>query len=226
MLVPMVIESSSRGERAYDIYSRLLRERIIFLGDAIEDNVANLVIAQLLFLDAEDPERDISLYINSPGGVITSGLAVYDTMQYVRAPVSTICIGSAASMAAVLLAAGAPGKRFALPHSRIMIHQGSGGFRGNTPDVFIQVKEMETLVNTNHEILSRHTGQPLDKIVADTSRDYFMSPTEAKDYGIIDAVYSATGSPLSILSGSAGGAGGADKTVVDSQGSAAEPDRQ
>src|ERR1035437_5500647 len=192
MLVPMVIESSSRGERAYDIYSRLLRERIIFLGDAIEDNVANLVIAQLLFLDAEDPERDISLYINSPGGVITSGLAVYDTMQYVRAPVSTICIGMAASMAAVLLAAGAPGKRYALPNSRIMIHQGSGGFRGNTPDVFIQVKEMETLVNANHQILSRHTGQPLEKIVADTSRDYFMSPTDAKDYGIIDAVYSAS----------------------------------
>ena len=196
MLVPMVIESSSRGERAYDIYSRLLRERIIFLGDAIEDNVANLVIAQLLFLDAEDPERDISLYIKSPGGVITSGMAIYDTMQYVRAPVSTICIGMAASMAAVLLAAGAPGKRFALPHSRIMIHQGSGGFRGNTPDVFIQVKEMETLVNTNHEILSRHTGQPIEKIVADTSRDYFMSPTEAKDYGIIDAVYSATSEAL------------------------------
>ena len=195
MLVPMVIESSSRGERAYDIYSRLLRERIIFLGDTIEDNVANLVIAQLLFLDAEDPERDISLYINSPGGVITSGLAIYDTMQYVRSPVSTICIGMAASMAAVLLSAGAPGKRFALPHSRIMIHQGSGGFRGNTPDVFIQVKEMETLVNVNHEILSRHTGQPIDKIVADTSRDYFMSPPEAKDYGIIDAVYSAIGTP-------------------------------
>jgi ATP-dependent Clp protease protease subunit len=191
----MVIESSSRGERAYDIYSRLLRERIIFLGDTIEDNVANLVIAQLLFLDAEDPERDISLYINSPGGVITSGLAIYDTMQYVRAPVSTICIGMAASMAAVLLAAGAPGKRFALPHSRIMIHQGQGGFRGPTPDVLIQVKEMETLVNTNHEILSRHTGQTLPKIVADTSRDYFMSPTEAKEYGIIDAVYSATREP-------------------------------
>src|SRR5664279_4326935 len=206
MLVPMVIESSSRGERAYDIYSRLLRERIVFLGDQIEDNVANLVIAQLLFLDAEDPERDISLYINSPGGVITSGMAIYDTMQYVRAPVSTICIGMAASMAAVLLAAGAPGKRFALPHSRIMIHQGSGGFRGNTPDVFIQVKEMETLVNTNHEILSRHTKQPLEKIVADTSRDYFMSPTEAKEYGIIDAVYSATADPLAgrIWAGSAG----------------------
>jgi ATP-dependent Clp protease, protease subunit len=197
MLVPMVIESSSRGERAYDLYSRLLRERIVFLGDAIEDNIANLVIAQLLFLDAEDPERDISLYINSPGGVITSGLAIYDTMQYVRAPVSTICIGMAASMAAVLLSAGAPGKRYALPHSRIMIHQGSGGFRGNTPDVFIQVKEMETLVNVNHEILSRHTGQSLDRIIADTSRDHFMSPPEAKDYGIIDAVYSAIGTPVS-----------------------------
>ena len=216
MLVPMVIESSSRGERAYDIYSRLLRERIIFLGDTIEDNVANLVIAQLLFLDAEDPERDISLYINSPGGVITSGLAIYDTMQYVRAPVSTICIGMAASMAAVLLAAGAPGKRFALPHSRIMIHQGSGGFRGNTPDVFIQVKEMETLVNTNHEILSRHSGQPLEKIVADTSRDFFMSPVEAKEYGIIDAVYSATADPLtarivSISAGAESDQGGGDR---------------
>ena len=215
MLVPMVIESSSRGERAYDIYSRLLRERIIFLGDAIEDNVANLVIAQLLFLDAEDPERDISLYINSPGGVITSGLAIYDTMQYVRAPVSTICIGMAASMAAVLLAAGAAGKRYALPHSRIMIHQGSGGFRGNTPDVFIQVKEMETLVNTNHEILSKHTGQTIEKIVADTSRDYFMSAPEAKDYGIIDAVYTATGSPLAAKDAT----GGASDSAETSQAS-------
>jgi Protease subunit of ATP-dependent Clp proteases len=220
MLVPMVIESSSRGERAYDIYSRLLRERIIFLGDTIEDNVANLVIAQLLFLDAEDPERDISLYINSPGGVITSGLAIYDTMQYVRAPVSTICIGMAASMAAVLLAAGAPGKRFALPHSRIMIHQGSGGFRGNTPDVFIQVKEMETLVNTNHEILSRHSGQPLEKIVADTSRDFFMSPVEAKEYGIIDAVYSATAGPLTarivpISAGAETDQGGGDRNGAE-----------
>jgi len=226
MLVPMVIESSSRGERAYDIYSRLLRERIIFLGDAIEDNVANLVIAQLLFLDAEDPERDISLYINSPGGVITSGLAIYDTMQYVRAPVSTICIGMAASMAAVLLSAGAPGKRFALPHSRIMIHQGSGGFRGNTPDVMIQVKEMETLVNTNHEILSRHCHQPIEKIVADTSRDYFMSPNDAKEYGIIDSVYSATGSPLAITSGNGsagdGEAGGtSDGKAADGEAAAA-----
>ena len=164
MLVPMVIESSSRGERAYDIYSRLLRERIIFLGDAIEDHLANLVIAQLLFLESEDPEKDISLYINSPGGAVTSGLAIYDTMQYLRAPVSTICIGMAASMAAVLLAAGAPGKRYALPNSRIMIHQGSGGFRGNAPDAVIQMKEWEFLVKRNHEILARHTGQPLEKV--------------------------------------------------------------
>jgi len=190
MLVPMVIESSSRGERAYDIYSRLLRERIIFVGDAIEDHLANLVIAQLLFLDSEDPEKDISLYINSPGGQVTSGLAIYDTMQYVRAPVSTICIGMAASMAAVLLAAGAQGKRYALPNSRIMIHQGSGGFRGAPPDALIQMKEWEFLVARNHEILARHTGQTLDKVVRDTERDFFMSPDEAKDYGIIDAVYS------------------------------------
>jgi len=166
----MVIESSSKGERAYDIWSRLLKERIIFLGAGVEDDIANLVIAQLLFLDAEDPEKEIFLYINSPGGVITSGLAIYDTMQYVRAPVSTICTGIAMSMGAVLLAAGAPGRRFALPHSRIMIHQGSGGFRGNTPDVFIQVKEMEKLVKTTQEILAAHTGQPIDKVVKDTDR--------------------------------------------------------
>ena len=190
MLVPMVIESSSRGERAYDIYSRLLRERIIFLGDAIEDHLANLVIAQLLFLDSEDPEKDISLYINSPGGVVNSGLAIYDTMQYLRAPVSTICIGMAASMAAVLLAAGAKGKRYALPNSRVMIHQGSGGFRGNAPDALIQMKEWEFLVNRNIEILARHTGQAVDKVRQDTNRDYFMAPEDAKDYGIIDAVYS------------------------------------
>ncbi len=190
MLVPMVIESSSRGERAYDIYSRLLKERIIFLGDTIEDHLANLIIAQLLFLDSEDPEKDISLYINSPGGVVNAGLAIYDTMQYLRAPVSTICIGMAASMAAVLLAAGSKGKRYALPNSRIMIHQGSGGFRGNAPDAVIQMKEWEFLVQRNNEILSRHTGQPLEKVVKDTDRDYFMSPEDAKDYGIIDSVYS------------------------------------
>jgi ATP-dependent Clp protease protease subunit len=196
MLVPMVIESSSRGERAYDIYSRLLKERIIFIGDVIEDHLANLVIAQLLFLESEDPEKDISLYINSPGGVVTAGLAIYDTMQYLRAPVSSICLGQAASMAAVLLAAGAKGKRYALPHSRIMIHQGSGGFRGNAPDAVIQMKEWEHVVQMNHEILARHTGQPLDKVIRDTDRDRFMSPEEAKDYGIIDAVYSVQGASL------------------------------
>ncbi len=209
MLVPMVIESSSRGERAYDIYSRLLKERIIFLGDAIEDTMANLVIAQLLFLDSEDPEKDINLYINSPGGVITSGLAIYDTMQLVRAPVSTICVGMAASMAAVLLAAGSSGKRYALPHSRIMIHQGSGGFRGSTPDVFIQVKEMEALVNANHELLARHTGQSIEKIVRDTERDYFMSPEAAKSYGIIDAVYVPAPKSVGSTGGASAGAEGA-----------------
>jgi ATP-dependent Clp protease protease subunit len=192
----MVIESSSRGERAYDIYSRLLKERIIFIGDVIEDHLANLVIAQLLFLESEDPEKDISLYINSPGGVVTAGLAIYDTMQYLRAPVSTICLGQAASMAAVLLASGAKGKRYALPHSRIMIHQGSGGFRGNAPDAVIQMKEWEHVVQMNHEILARHTGQPLDKVIKDTDRDRFMSPEDAKDYGIIDAVYSVQGASL------------------------------
>jgi ATP-dependent Clp protease protease subunit len=215
MLVPMVIETSSRGERAYDIYSRLLRERIIFLGDAIEDHVANLIIAQLLFLESEDPEKDISLYINSPGGVVTSGLAIYDTMQYVRAPVSTICIGMAASMAAVLLAAGAPGKRYALPNSRIMIHQGSSGFRGNTPDVLIQVKETEFLVQRNHEILARHTGQPLDKVETDTQRDYFMSPESAKDYGIIDAVYNVSGDSLIAQAHDARLTGGEGSAVVE-----------
>ncbi len=196
MLVPMVIETSSRGERAYDIYSRLLRDRIVFLGEPIEDHIANLIIAQLLFLESEDPEKDINLYINSPGGVITAGLAIYDTMQYLRAPVSTMCVGMAASMAAVLLAAGEKGKRYALPHSRIMIHQGSGGFRGNTPDVFIQVREMEELVNSNHQILARHTGQPIEKIIKDTERDYFMSPQAAKEYGIIDEVYAVRGDSL------------------------------
>jgi ATP-dependent Clp protease protease subunit len=196
MLVPMVIESSSRGERAYDIYSRLLKERIIFLGDAIEDHVANLVIAQLLFLESEDPEKDINLYINSPGGVVTSGLAIYDTMQYLRAPVSTLCVGMAASMATVLLAAGATGKRYALPNSRIMIHQGSGGFRGNTPDVLIQVKELEALVEKNHELLAKHTGQPLDKVRRDTERDYFMSPEQAKEYGLIDHIFAGRGESL------------------------------
>ena len=211
MLVPMVIETSSRGERAYDIYSRLLRDRIIFMGDAIDDHNANLIIAQLLFLESEDPEKDIYLYINSPGGVVTSGLAIYDTMQYVRAPVSTICIGMAASMAAVLLAAGAKGKRYALPHSRIMIHQGSGGFRGNAPDAVIQMREWEHLVKMNHEILAEHTAQTLEKIVRDTERDNFMSPEQARQYGIIDAVYSATGQSLIAQAHDAAAAAGTDK---------------
>ena len=215
MLVPMVIESSSRGERAYDIYSRLLKERIIFLGDMIEDHLANLVIAQLLFLESEDPEKDISLYINSPGGVVTAGLAIYDTMQYLRAPVSTICIGQAASQAAVLLSAGAKGKRYALPHSRIMIHQGSGGFRGNAPDAVIQMKEWEHLVNLNHEILARHTGQPLEKVTKDTDRDHFMSPEEAKDYGIIDAVYSVESASLIAQAHAAGLVGGEGAKVTE-----------
>ena len=220
MLVPMVIESSSRGERAYDIYSRLLKDRIIFLGDVIEDHMANLIIAQLLFLEAEDPERDISLYINSPGGVVTAGLAIYDTMQYLRAPVSTICIGMAASMASVLLAAGAEGKRYALPNSRIMVHQGSGGFRGNTPDVFIQVKELERLNEINHQILAKHTGQPLEKVIKDTERDYFMSPAEAKAYGIIDEVYTAPDRSLiseARAKGMLGGEGAAAAAGEDSE---------
>src|SRR4051794_24149075 len=169
MLVPMVIESTSRGERAYDIYSRLLRERIIFLGDAIEDHLANLIIAQLLFLESEDPETDIRLYINSPGGVVNSGLAIYDTIQYLRAPVSTICIGMAAPVAAPLLAAGAPGKRYALPNRRIMIPQGSGGFRGNAPDAVIQMREWEYLVKRNAEVLAKHPGQPYEKVDQDTT---------------------------------------------------------
>src|SRR5688500_14701763 len=205
MLVPMVIESSARGERAFDIYSRLLKDRIIFLGDAVEDNVANLIIAQLLFLESEDPEKDIQLYINSPGGVVTSGLAIYDTMQYLKAPVSTICIGQAASMASVLLAAGATGKRFALPNSRIMIHQGSAGFRGNTPDVEIQVREVMNLTNRLMSILAGHTGQTPEKVRKDSERDYFMSAEEAKEYGVIDEVFAGTTESLISLAQEAGG---------------------
>ena len=197
-LVPMVVEQSGRGERAYDIYSRLLKDRIIFVTDQIEDHMANLVIAQLLFLESEDPERDIYLYINSPGGVVTSGLAIYDTMQYLKAPVNTVCIGQAASMAAVLLAAGTKGKRYALPNARIMIHQGSGGFRGNTPDVIIQVKELETLVGRLSDILAHHTGQDVEKIKRDSERDRFMSAQEARAYGLIDEVYVGKESLISL----------------------------
>ena len=187
-LVPMVIEQSSRGERAYDIYSRLLKDRIVFIDSDINDLTANLIIAQLLFLEGEDPDRDIFLYINSPGGLITAGLAIYDTMQYVKPPVSTICLGQAASMAAVLLSAGAKGKRFAVPNARIMIHQLSGGFSGQASDIEIQAREALRLKRTLDEILARHTGQPIERISKDTDRDYFMSPQEAKDYGLIDEV--------------------------------------
>jgi ATP-dependent Clp protease protease subunit len=206
MLVPMVIESSARGERAFDIYSRLLKERIIFLGDAIEDHVANLIIAQLLYLESEDSDKDISLYINSPGGVVTSGLAIYDTMQYLKAPVSTICIGQAASMGAILLAAGATGKRYGLPNSRIMIHQGTSGFRGNTPDVEIQVKEVMHLTERLMNILAEHTGQAVDKVRRDSERDYFMGAEEAKAYGLIDEVFAGNSASLISLTQERGGA--------------------
>ncbi|NLI40481.1 MAG: ATP-dependent Clp endopeptidase proteolytic subunit ClpP [Caldisericales bacterium] len=193
-LVPWVIEQTGYGERQYDIYSRLLKDRIIFLGgDMIEDATANSVVAQLLYLDAEDPKKEISLYINSPGGVITSGLAIYDTMQYISAPVSTICIGQAASMGAILLASGAKGKRFALPHARIMIHQPAGGAQGQATDIEIQAKEMLRMKKAVNEILARHTGQPLDKIQTDTERDFFMESQEAVEYGLVDKVIESVG---------------------------------
>ena len=188
MLVPMVIEQTNRGERAYDIYSRLLKDRIIFLGTAIEDNVANLVIAQLLFLEAEDPEKDINLYINSPGGMVTSGLAIYDTIQYIKSPVSTICIGQAASMGALLLTAGASGKRYALPNARVMIHQPMGGFQGQATDIDIHAREILKIRERLNEIMVKHTGQPIEKIRSDTERDFFMSGEEAKAYHLIDEV--------------------------------------
>jgi ATP-dependent Clp protease, protease subunit len=189
-LIPMVIEQTSRGERAYDIYSRLLKDRIIFLGTAIDDIVANTVIAQLLFLDAEDPGKDIYLYINSPGGIVSSGLAIYDTMNYLKSSVSTICIGQAASMGALLLASGTKGKRFSLPHSRVMIHQPMGGFQGQATDIEIHAKEILKLKDTLNTILAKHSGQPIEKIQTDTDRDFFMSGEDAKKYGIIDEVIS------------------------------------
>jgi ATP-dependent Clp protease, protease subunit len=188
MLVPIVVEQTSRGERSYDIYSRLLRERIIFLGSSVEDTVANLVIAQLLFLESEEPDKDINFYINSPGGIVTSGMAIYDTMQYIKPDVQTICIGQAASMAALLLAAGTPGKRFALPHSRILIHQPMGGFQGQATDIEIHAKEILRMRSELNDILAKHTGQPLERIETDTERDFFMSGGEAVDYGIVDSV--------------------------------------
>ncbi len=187
-LVPMVVEQTNRGERAYDIYSRLLKERIIFLGTAIDDTIANLVTAQLLFLEAEEPDRDIAMYVNSPGGTVTAGLAIYDTMQYIKPDVSTICIGQAASMGALLLTAGAKGKRYALPNSRILIHQPLGGVQGQASDIDIQAREILRMREELNEILSRHSGQPIKRIEKDTDRDNFMTAEQAKDYGLLDDV--------------------------------------
>lgn len=187
-LVPMVVEQTSRGERAYDIYSRLLKDRIIFIGSPINDTVANLVIAQLLFLESEDPDKDINLYINSPGGEVYSGLAIYDTIQYIKPDVSTICVGLAASLGAVLLAAGTKGKRFALPHSRIMVHQPLGGAKGQAVDIEIHAREILRIRETLNKILSHHTGQPVERIANDTDRDFFMSAEMALEYGLIDAI--------------------------------------
>lgn len=187
-VIPIVIEQTGRSERAYDIYSRLLKDRIIFIGTLIDDHIANMVIAQLLFLQTEDPDKDIHIYINSPGGVVSAGLAIYDTMQYVKPDIATYCIGQAASMGALLLTAGTKGKRFALPHSRIMIHQPIGGFYGQATDVEIHAKEILKTKETLNGILTRHTGQPLEKVQADTERDFFMSGEDAKNYGIVDDV--------------------------------------
>ena len=192
-VIPWVIERTPYGERSYDIYSRLLKDRIIFLGTEINDAVANAIIAELLFLEAEDPDRMINLYINSPGGSVTAGLAVYDTMQFIKSPVSTICIGQAASMAAVLLAAGEKGKRYAPPNSRILIHQPWGGVQGQAKDIEIVAKEIMRIKNTINEILSHHTGQPMERIEKDTDRDYYMTAQEAKEYGIVDEVFKKRG---------------------------------
>lgn len=187
-LIPMVIEQTHRGERAYDIYSRLLKDRIILIGQPVTDELANVIVAQLIFLESEDPEKDIHLYINCPGGIVTAGLAIYDTIQYVRPDISTLCMGQAASMGAVLLSAGAKGKRFALPHARIMIHQPMGGFQGQAADVAIQAKEILRLREELNAVLAKHTAQELSKIQGDTDRDFFMSAEEAKEYGLIDEV--------------------------------------
>ncbi len=190
VLVPMVVEQTSRGERAYDIYSRLLKDRIVFLGSAIDDNVANLIVAQMLFLESEDPKKDINLYINSPGGSVYAGMAIYDTMRYVKPAVSTICVGLAASFGAILLAAGEKGKRFALPNSRIMLHQPMGGAQGQAVDIDIHAREILRIRQTLNEILADHTGQPVDTIAKDTDRDFFMSADETLNYGLIDEILS------------------------------------
>ena len=194
-LIPIVIEQTGRTERAYDIYSRLLKDRIVFLGNPIEDNLANTIIAQLLFLQTEDPEKDIHLYINTPGGVVSSGLAIYDTMQYIKPDIATYCLGQAASMGALLLTAGSKGKRFVLPHSRVMIHQPIGGFYGQATDVEIHAREILKMKETLNNIMSKHTEQPLEKIQVDTERDYFMSGVEAKEYGIVDEVIDSMKKP-------------------------------
>jgi ATP-dependent Clp protease protease subunit len=204
MLVPIVIETTNRGERAYDIYSRLLKDRIIFLGAPIDDIFANLVIAQLLFLEAEDPEKDINLYINTPGGSVTAGLGIYDTMQYVKPPINTICLGQAASMGAFLLTAGTKGKRFALPNARVMIHQPMGGFQGQATEIDIHAREILKIRERLNEIMAKHTGQPLERISQDTERDYFMSAKEAKLYGLIDEVITRPPKLLKAVSGDAG----------------------
>ncbi len=188
MLIHIVVEQSSRGERAYDIYSRLLKDRIIFMGEQVHDDMANIVIAQMLFLESEDPGKDVSIYVNSPGGSVTAGLAIYDTMQYIKPDVATICMGQATSMGAILLAAGAKGKRYALPHSRVMIHQPLGGAQGQATDIDIQAKEILKIKDLVHRILAEHTGQPIKKIREDTERDYFMDSQEALEYGLIDKV--------------------------------------
>jgi ATP-dependent Clp protease protease subunit len=199
MLVPIVVEQTSRGERSYDIYSRLLKERIIFLGTAVDDYIANLVIAQLLFLESEDPEKDINFYINSPGGIVTSGLAIYDTMQYIKPDIQTICIGQAASMGALLLAAGTKAKRYALPHSRILIHQPLGGFQGQATDIEIHAREILRMRSELNEILAKQTGQSLSRIAADTERDFFMSGEEAAQYGLVDTVISRRELPSGLV---------------------------
>ena len=187
-LVPMVVEQSPRGERAYDIYSRLLKERIIFLGSAVDDDVANVIVAQLLYLEAEDPEKDITFYVNSPGGSVTAGMSIYDTMQYVKCDIATLCMGQAASMGAFLLAAGTEGKRYSLPNARIMIHQPMGGFQGQATDIDIQAREILRMKDDLNRLLAHHTKSSLEKVTADTERDYFMSASEAQEYGIIDKV--------------------------------------
>jgi len=211
MLVPIVIETTNRGERAYDIYSRLLKDRIIFLGAPIDDIFANLVIAQLLFLEAEDPEKDINLYVNTPGGSVTAGLGIYDTMQYVKPPINTICLGQAASMGAFLLTAGTKGKRFALPNARVMIHQPMGGFQGQATEIDIHAREILKIRERLNEIMAKHTGQPLERISQDTERDYFMSAEEAKRYGLIDEVITRPPKLLKAVSGEAGKDAAKDK---------------